>query len=179
MPLSAFASQAWQDPAGTSSAHWAVAGTAVCWDWPALLWARLPIGRVAEHACAPVVRAGTSLAKSRVSKSIPAARSHVGAVAPSLLDRHVQPALARCEAARRRLDHWSPPPPRPSSSRAGHAPVGYDPSPCGLPFCGWTLEAPWGLHSREWVPQLTVGTFSIGCWLQNTFQEEGRGYFGV
>lgn len=79
---------------------------------------------VAPSTRAPVVRAGTSLAKSRVSKSVPAASSHVGAAAPSLLDPRAQPALAGCEAARRRLDHWSPPPSHPSSGRARHAPVG-------------------------------------------------------
>ncbi|CAI9156564.1 unnamed protein product [Rangifer tarandus platyrhynchus] len=129
MPPSAFTSQAWQDPAGTSSAHWAVPGTAHargegCAGIGPLCSGHSFLLAVAPSTRAPVVRAGTSLAKSRVSKSIPAARSHMGAAAPSLLDPHVQPALAGCEAARRRLDYWSPPPPRPSSGQAGHALVG-------------------------------------------------------
>ena len=136
------------------------------------------IGRGTEHA-------GSSSMRRYKSGQVPGLQEHpscalarrgCGAFTPGSA---LQPALAGCEAARRRLDHWSPPPPRPSSGRAGHAPVGYDPSPYGLPFRGWTLAVPWGLHSRERVPRLAVGTFSIGCWLRNTFQEEGRGHIGV
>lgn len=113
-PPPVFASQAW--PTQHSQAPPMCRGQTVI--GPALLQVQLPIGRGAL-----VAGTGASLAKSWVSKSIPACVLTWGPQ-PSLLDPRAHPALAGCKAARCRLDHWSTPLTHPSSGWAGHARVG-------------------------------------------------------